>query len=631
MKMLLTCDSCRSFFRLDESLLAGARMARIRCRTCGEIIVVQRMVGPQKRVEAPPPPPPVQATLPEPVPSGWVRVLKRVMEAPPPKESLRAHASRRMLAPPARQAPFREPPTPPPPEAPPLELPIPGPERIPDPESASGLAPLLEQALLPEPEFSPEPTPQLGQGALPESEPSVEWATPSDLAMSPEPAPAFGQPPPEPEQMLAAEPLLELDSLPDQAHLSEPAPEPEQAALLETPPLDLPPPEPEGIRAPEPPRQESEPSVEWAPPSDLAMPQETAPWLEQAPPEPFVELAPPPEPVPPSMPESMEEPALFLEPEAPLELPSPPESAQWAAAALPETPPPSAPEPEQRHEPEPELPVLLEADRLPDEAPGPERIPDPLLESAQWVEPAAPAETPPPSAPEPELPILLEADRLPDEAPGEPTAEVKVYHRVEDLFMPRDDVAPAPPNFYFPITKSHAHLITLVAVFLSILAAAAAAYILFSLKPFRTMPAKAPAFSGNSAAGKPAYEIRDAEGHLNRSTTGQVFFVVRGTVENVGEGRSDGIRVRASLLGTDNAVVMVGGSFAGNLIDENLIPHMPRVRVEEFLGMRYGEGNSNRNIPKGGSLPFMVVFFNPPGPIGSFSVTAVDVEEPSGR
>jgi hypothetical protein len=48
--------------------------------------------------------------------------------------------------------------------------------------------------------------------------------------------------------------------------------------------------------------------------------------------------------------------------------------------------------------------------------------------------------------------------------------------------------------------------------------------------------------------------------------------------------------------------------------------------IEGFLGLRYGEGNVNRNIPTGKSLPFMVVFFDPPGRIEYFTVKALDVD-----
>jgi hypothetical protein len=63
------------------------------------------------------------------------------------------------------------------------------------------------------------------------------------------------------------------------------------------------------------------------------------------------------------------------------------------------------------------------------------------------------------------------------------------------------------------------------------------------------------------------------------------------------------------------------------VIDESLIPHMTRVRIEGFLDMRHGDGDVNRNIPAGKTLPFMVVFFDPPEGIESFVVKAMNSEE----
>ena len=63
------------------------------------------------------------------------------------------------------------------------------------------------------------------------------------------------------------------------------------------------------------------------------------------------------------------------------------------------------------------------------------------------------------------------------------------------------------------------------------------------------------------------------------------------------------------------------------MIDESLIPHMSRIRIEGFLGMRHGEGDVNRDIPAGKTLPFMVVFFDPPEGVESFQVKAIGSDE----
>ena len=96
---------------------------------------------------------------------------------------------------------------------------------------------------------------------------------------------------------------------------------------------------------------------------------------------------------------------------------------------------------------------------------------------------------------------------------------------------------------------------------------------------------------------------------------------------NVGKTLSSGIRVEATLLGRDNQAIVKNAAFAGNVIDESLISHMTRIRIEGFLGMRHGDGDVNRNIPAGKTLPFMVVFFDPPEGVESFRVKAIDADE----
>jgi len=130
-----------------------------------------------------------------------------------------------------------------------------------------------------------------------------------------------------------------------------------------------------------------------------------------------------------------------------------------------------------------------------------------------------------------------------------------------------------------------------------------------------------------SALEQPVFDVGNLKGNLNRQASGAPLYVVKGTVTNVGKTMSSGIRVEATLLGRDNQAIVKNGAFAGNVIDESLISHMTRVRIEGFLGMRHGDGDVNRNIPAGKTLPFMVVFFDPPEGVESFRVKAIDAEE----
>ena len=130
-----------------------------------------------------------------------------------------------------------------------------------------------------------------------------------------------------------------------------------------------------------------------------------------------------------------------------------------------------------------------------------------------------------------------------------------------------------------------------------------------------------------SAPEHAVFDVGNLKGYLNKQASGEPLYVVKGTVTNVGKVLNRGIRIEATLLGKDNQVIVKNGTFPGNVIDESLISHMSRVRIEGFLGMRYGEGDVNRDIPAGKTLPFMVVFFDPPEGVESFRVKAIDADE----
>jgi hypothetical protein len=129
-----------------------------------------------------------------------------------------------------------------------------------------------------------------------------------------------------------------------------------------------------------------------------------------------------------------------------------------------------------------------------------------------------------------------------------------------------------------------------------------------------------------SPAARPAYDVRETKSAAHERTFAGDLFVVGGTVVNVGKGTSRGIRMRAVLLDKDNQVLMENTSIAGNLIDERTLGYMKRVTIEGYLKMEHKEEGELRDIPPGKSLPFMVVFFDPPGKIGSFTVHAADAD-----
>ena len=243
----------------------------------------------------------------------------------------------------------------------------------------------------------------------------------------------------------------------------------------------------------------------------------------------------------------------------------------------------------------------------------------------------------------------------PDAAPaGEPEAAMvpsghpeRLDTRLKELFLRPvvTDKAPEPDSsreehaaemasFQRRLRASYRRGPSMLTIFLliapGILLLAGGAFFFRDTKPAQELLRKffPPSGSGNSARAveKPAYEIRDLKSSYAKTLIGGNLFVIEGTVANVGKGPSRGIRVQATLIGKDNQALVYNTVFAANLVDSTMLREGSRAVIEVVLGVRYGERNVNRDIPAGKSLPFMVVFFDPPGQIEYFTLKALDAE-----
>jgi hypothetical protein len=131
---------------------------------------------------------------------------------------------------------------------------------------------------------------------------------------------------------------------------------------------------------------------------------------------------------------------------------------------------------------------------------------------------------------------------------------------------------------------------------------------------------------GGERSGKlsPAYDIRDVKLSFEKQAASGTLFVIQGKVANSGQGPSGGIGIRVTLQGKDHRALAEKTAFAGNFLDEASLRKMDRARIDAAMSNRFGEGNVNKEIPPGKSLPFLVVFFDPPGGIEDVMVTAID-------
>jgi hypothetical protein len=337
------------------------------------------------------------------------------------------------------------------------------------------------------------------------------------------------------------------------------------------------------------------------------------------------------------------------------------------------------PEPVAEVEPEPEPVAEVEPDPEPVAEVEPE--PEPVAEVEPDPEPVAeahvPAKVEPPAEAQSSVPTFEPGDAVPGEDPaqaqpspwmetvppphapdaapaGEPeSAMVHSGHpgrwdtRLEELFLgpvvtdeaaeqdsPREEDAAEIASLKRRLRASRRRGPSMLTIFLvvvpGILLLAGGAFFFRDTKPAQELLRKffPPSESGNTASAveKPAYEVRDMKSFHEKTFIGGNLFVIQGTVANVGKGPSRGIRVQATLLGKDNQALVDNTVFAANLVDNTTLRHASRGVIESILGWRYGERNVNRDIPAGTSLPFMVVFVDPPGQIGYFTVEALDAE-----
>ncbi|MGZ8461125.1 MAG: MJ0042-type zinc finger domain-containing protein [Candidatus Deferrimicrobiaceae bacterium] len=120
------------------------------------------------------------------------------------------------------------------------------------------------------------------------------------------------------------------------------------------------------------------------------------------------------------------------------------------------------------------------------------------------------------------------------------------------------------------------------------------------------------------------YDFRNVKWSIEKETASGTLFVVKGEVANIGKGPSGGIGIRATLMGKDNQSLVETSAFAGNILDNASLGRMDRPGIAGAMSNRFGEGNVNKEIPPGKALPFMVIFFDPPGGIEAVMVRADD-------
>ena len=88
------------------------------------------------------------------------------------------------------------------------------------------------------------------------------------------------------------------------------------------------------------------------------------------------------------------------------------------------------------------------------------------------------------------------------------------------------------------------------------------------------------------------------------------------------------IEVEAALYGQDKNPLVSKKQFAGSSLSLFQLQVLGEKELESFIHNKLEVLANNTNIPSGGEVPFMVLFYNPPPTVVEFGVKIVDVRDP---
>lgn len=106
----------------------------------------------------------------------------------------------------------------------------------------------------------------------------------------------------------------------------------------------------------------------------------------------------------------------------------------------------------------------------------------------------------------------------------------------------------------------------------------------------------------------------------DRAGKGSAVFVIEGNVTNRHKSPCHSIQVKGTLFDERGNPSVEEVVYCGNILKTKQIKSYSRKKIEKILQNTYGEKLSNFNIEPGRSVPFMLIFFDPPGKLSEFSV-----------
>jgi len=85
--------------------------------------------------------------------------------------------------------------------------------------------------------------------------------------------------------------------------------------------------------------------------------------------------------------------------------------------------------------------------------------------------------------------------------------------------------------------------------------------------------------------------------------------------------------VKGNLYDQNGQTVLTQSAYAGNIFDSSELTKSSRKKILEEMEYKVGKGLINSNIPPGGKVPFMIVFYGIPESLAEFDVELISSED----
>ncbi len=205
-----------------------------------------------------------------------------------------------------------------------------------------------------------------------------------------------------------------------------------------------------------------------------------------------------------------------------------------------------------------------------------------------------------------------------EESPGE-------AHPPPDLPPPRPSEMGRieVPRSRRSVPSGRPSVVLLVLLFLTL--AGGGAYLAFTETGQETLRAIVPGMESLWLGGKGSvnpYHVGNLIGYYETGDNAGKMFVIKGLATNQGRTKKSGIRIRAELLDGNNQRIAEKTVYAGNVVTG--LRTATREKIEAAMENRFGERLSNVDVAPGKAVPFMVTFFDPPDGIEEYRLEALD-------